>query len=48
VFVVSHSLEVVTDTCDRALWLDKGTLRMDGDAQDVVDAYLTESTRKRT
>ncbi len=47
VFVVSHSLDVVTDTCDRALWLDKGTLRMDGDAQEVVDAYLTESTRKR-
>lgn len=47
VFVVSHSLEVVTDTCDRALWLEKGALRMDGDAQDVVDAYMTESTRKK-
>jgi teichoic acid transport system ATP-binding protein len=47
VFLVSHSLDVVIDTCNRALWLDKGSLRMDGDAQEVVDAYLTESTRKK-
>jgi teichoic acid transport system ATP-binding protein len=47
VFVVSHSLSVVTDTCNRAIWLDKGTMKMDGDVQEVVDAYLTESTRKK-
>jgi teichoic acid transport system ATP-binding protein len=47
VFLVSHSLDVVTDTCNRAIWLDKGTLRMDGDAKEVVDAYLTETTKKR-
>lgn len=47
VFLVSHSLDVVTDTCNRALWLDKGTLRMDGDAKEVVDAYLTETTKKK-
>jgi teichoic acid transport system ATP-binding protein len=46
VFLVSHSLDVVTDTCNRAIWLDKGALRMDGEAKEVVDAYLTESTRK--
>lgn len=46
VFLVSHSLDVVTDTCNRAIWLDKGQLRMDGEAKEVVDAYLTESTRK--
>jgi teichoic acid transport system ATP-binding protein len=47
VFLVSHSLDVVTDTCNRAIWLDKGTLRMDGDAKEVVDAYLTETTKKK-
>lgn len=47
VFLVSHSLDVVTDTCDRVIWLDKGSMRMDGDAKEVVDAYLTESTRKK-
>lgn len=43
VFLVSHSLDVVTDSCSRAVWLDKGKIRMDGDAQEVVDAY-TEAT----
>ncbi len=39
VFLVSHHLDVITDTCNRALWLDRGELRMDGSAEDVVDAY---------
>jgi len=47
VFVVSHSLDVVIDTCNRAIWLDKGVMKMDGGAQEVVDAYLAETTRKK-
>ncbi len=45
VFLVSHSLDVVLDTCNRALWLDKGVLRLDGPADEVVAAY-TKSTTK--
>ncbi|TDD19286.1 ABC transporter ATP-binding protein [Kribbella turkmenica] len=44
VFLVSHSLDVVLDTCNRALWLDKGVLRLDGPAAEVVAAY-TRSAR---
>ncbi|TWD82111.1 teichoic acid transport system ATP-binding protein [Kribbella amoyensis] len=47
VFLVSHSLDVVLDTCNRAIWLDKGVLRMDGNVEDVVDAYNKEATGKR-
>jgi len=47
VFLVSHSLEVVTATCNRAIWLDKGTLKMDGEAKEVVDAYLSETTKRK-
>jgi len=47
VFLVSHSLDVVLDTCNRAIWLDKGILRMDGDVKEVVDAYNKEATGKR-
>ncbi|WP_198676312.1 ABC transporter ATP-binding protein [Kribbella monticola] len=47
VFLVSHSLDVVLDTCNRAIWLDKGVLRMDGDVKEVVDAYNEEATGKR-
>jgi teichoic acid transport system ATP-binding protein len=39
VFLVSHSLKSITETCDRALWIEKGVLRMDGAAEDVVKAY---------
>ncbi|MGW7416158.1 ABC transporter ATP-binding protein [Streptomyces sp. NPDC054863] len=43
VFLVSHHNRTITDTCDRALWLESGALRMDGPAKDVVAAY-EEST----
>ena len=39
VFLVSHSLGVVRLTCNRALWLEKGQILMDGEANEVVDAY---------
>jgi teichoic acid transport system ATP-binding protein len=39
VFLVSHSMKSVLDTCGRALWIDHGTLRLDGPADDVVAAY---------
>jgi teichoic acid transport system ATP-binding protein len=39
VFLVSHALHAVLETCNRALWIDHGTLKMDGPAADVVAAY---------
>ena len=39
VFLVSHSLGVVRLTCNRAIWLEKGRIVMDGEANEVVDAY---------
>jgi teichoic acid transport system ATP-binding protein len=44
VFLVSHSLEVVQETCNRALWLDGGVLKLDGPVDEVVAAYI-KSTR---
>jgi teichoic acid transport system ATP-binding protein len=44
VFLVSHGLDVVTETCNRAIWLDKGLIRMDSDAKSVVKAYLDETS----
>ena len=46
VFLVSHHNRTITETCDRALWLESGTLRMDGPAKEVVAAY-EESTGRR-
>jgi teichoic acid transport system ATP-binding protein len=45
VFLVSHSLDVVTQTCTRAIWLDKGIIKMDGDADTVVKAYTKATAR---
>lgn len=37
---VSHDMASVKALCNRALWLDRGTLMHDGAAADVGDAYL--------
>jgi teichoic acid transport system ATP-binding protein len=39
VFLVSHSMKSIRDTCDRTIWLNKGELVMDGPTDEVVDAY---------
>jgi len=35
----SHSMYYVTTFCDRAIWLRKGKIELDGPAQEVVTAY---------
>lgn len=39
VFLVSHSMRSIRDTCTRTIWLHRGDLIMDGPTQEVVDAY---------
>lgn len=39
---VSHSTESVKFLCDRAVWLNKGKIRLDGKTEDVLDEYLKE------
>jgi ABC-type polysaccharide/polyol phosphate transport system ATPase subunit len=40
VLIVSHELQFVRESCDRAVWLQAGEVQMDGPAASVVDAYL--------
>lgn len=37
--LVSHSTQQVLEMCERAVWLDQGTVRMEGDAFSVIRAY---------
>ncbi len=37
--LVSHSLDLVAELCDRVLWLDRGDQRLVGEPRRVVDAY---------
>lgn len=39
IFVVSHSMDSITDTCTRVLWLDAGRVIAEGDPEDVVEQY---------
>jgi len=41
---VTHSMESVKNLCDRAIWLDNGKIRMDGNTKEVVDEYLRVTT----
>lgn len=44
---VSHSLESVEQVCQRAIWLDKGSVRLDDNAQRVAAAYHRSSLARQ-
>lgn len=39
VLLVSHSMDQVERICERAIWIEKGDMRMDGPVEDVCQAY---------
>ncbi|MFA5835576.1 MAG: ABC transporter ATP-binding protein [Bellilinea sp.] len=39
IIFVSHSSTAVKEICRRAIWLDHGVVRLDGEAKNVVDEY---------
>lgn len=42
---VSHSIDEVRRLCDHAIWIDKGIARMQGEVNEVCDAYM-EAVKK--
>ena len=40
VLFVSHQMQAVAQLCDRAIWLEKGEIVLDGPSADVVAQYL--------
>ncbi|HUF01674.1 MAG TPA: ABC transporter ATP-binding protein, partial [Gaiellaceae bacterium] len=40
VFFVSHNMQALTQLCNRAIWLDKGEIVLDGLSSEVVARYL--------
>lgn len=47
VIVVSHNMNEIKKSCNRALWLENGTLVMDGTPDEVIETY-NESQQRRT
>ncbi len=45
VFLVSHAVATILEVCSRSLWLEQGTLRMDGPTEEVVAAYQAHAKR---
>jgi lipopolysaccharide transport system ATP-binding protein len=39
IVVTSHSLGTIRDLCNRAVWIEQGESRAEGDAESVVQAY---------
>jgi ABC-type polysaccharide/polyol phosphate transport system ATPase subunit len=37
--IVTHALTEVQRLCDRAVWLDRGKIVMQGEPEVVIDAY---------
>ena len=46
VLLVSHSMEDIHRSCDRAIWLDRGRIRFSGSAADTAEAYLSAVEQK--
>ena len=40
IILVSHNDQAIRDICKRAIWLDKGVIRLDGPSTEVVDQYV--------
>lgn len=40
VFLVSHNMKSIQDTCNRVLWIEKGELVMDGEPKEVCASFI--------
>ena len=48
ILFVSHAMPQITEHCDRAVLLDRGSILADGEPEDVVDFYRSLSTPELT
>lgn len=42
VLFVSHSIDAVRALCDNAIWMEKGSIRMQGDVTEITNAYMND------
>jgi ABC-2 type transport system ATP-binding protein/lipopolysaccharide transport system ATP-binding protein len=40
VLVVSHSMEFISESCNQAIWINKGKIVFSGNSSETVDYYL--------
>lgn len=42
--ITSHSMQLLRDVCNKAIWIDRGIQVMTGEINPVIDSYLASST----
>ncbi len=47
VFLVAHGHTMIREVCNRAIWMEKGQIVMDGDTNTVLDAYEADIAAKK-
>ena len=45
VVIASHSMDLIRQRCTRAIWLDRGTIIMEGEPEAVCDAYAQDCAK---
>ncbi|WP_348260841.1 ABC transporter ATP-binding protein [Telmatobacter sp. DSM 110680] len=45
VLFVSHNLDAVRSLCQRAIWMERGKVRKDGEVNDVISSYFDSTSR---
>jgi len=40
IVIVSHNMETIREHCDRVIWIEDGTIKMQGGTADVLAAYV--------
>ena len=44
ILLVSHSMDLIQNSCHQAIWLERGKIKLIGNAQEVVKTYLDSVT----
>ena len=42
IVIVTHSLDAIEKLCNRAIWINDGKIKFDGECKKVINAYLKE------
>ena len=43
--LVSHNMQMIRNTCERVIWLDKGEIRTEGTVNEICDLYEAEQLK---
>lgn len=48
ILLVTHDMSAIKSHCDRAIWIDNGSIKMLGNSSEVVDQYISKLFKQKT